>query len=98
MKLQRFLTLILLGLLPFTFAGQLLDPAKLLKMPTDTWPTYNGDYSGRRYSPLSQINASNLPFARDDVDVSHQCRRDERRIGSADQVDSFTSQWGSLLH
>ena len=28
--------------------GQMLDPAKLLKEPTDTWPTYNGDYSGRR--------------------------------------------------
>lgn len=37
-----------------------LDPAALLKLPTDTWPTYNGDYSGRRYSPLSQINASNV--------------------------------------
>src|SRR3569833_2199914 len=60
MKLRRFLIFISLGLLPVTFVGQLLDPAKLLKMPTDTWPTYNGDYSGRRYSPLSQINASNL--------------------------------------
>jgi acido-empty-quinoprotein group A len=60
MKLRRVLIFILLGLLPVTFVGQLLDPAKLLKMPTDTWPTYNGDYSGRRYSPLSQINASNL--------------------------------------
>ncbi len=24
------------------------------------WPTYNGDYSGRRYSPLSQIDQSNV--------------------------------------
>jgi acido-empty-quinoprotein group A len=24
------------------------------------WPTYNGDYSGRRYSSLSQINQSNV--------------------------------------
>lgn len=24
--------------------------------PTDSWPTYNGDYSGRRYSTLSKIN------------------------------------------
>src|SRR4051812_9409901 len=37
-----------------------LDPAALLKPPTDTWPTYNGDYSGRRYSTLSQINQSNV--------------------------------------
>ncbi len=24
------------------------------------WPTYNGDYSGRRYSSLAKINASNI--------------------------------------
>jgi len=24
------------------------------------WPTYNGDYSGRRYSPLTKINANNI--------------------------------------
>jgi alcohol dehydrogenase (cytochrome c) len=40
--------------------AQGLDPAALLKSPTDTWPTYNGDYSGRRYSPLSQINKNNV--------------------------------------
>ncbi|SPE30121.1 exported hypothetical protein [Candidatus Sulfopaludibacter sp. SbA6] len=33
-----------------------LNPAKLGAPPTDTWPTYNGDYSGRRYSTLSKIN------------------------------------------
>jgi alcohol dehydrogenase (cytochrome c) len=37
-----------------------LDPAKLSQPATDTWPTYNGDYSGRRYSTLSKINASNI--------------------------------------
>jgi glucose dehydrogenase len=41
-------------------AGQGLDPAKLLQLPSDTWPTYNGDYSGRRFSPLKQINAENV--------------------------------------
>jgi alcohol dehydrogenase (cytochrome c) len=41
-------------------AAQELNPAKLLKLPTDTWPTYNGDYSGRRHSPLSQINQSTI--------------------------------------
>jgi acido-empty-quinoprotein group A len=40
--------------------GQGLDPAALLKPATDTWPTYNGDYSGRRHSPLAQVNASNV--------------------------------------
>ena len=41
--------------------AQQLDPQKLLQAePTDTWPTYNGDYSGRRFSPLTQIQPSNL--------------------------------------
>jgi hypothetical protein len=40
--------------------GAALDPAALLKAPTDSWPTYHGDYSGRRYSPLTQINADNV--------------------------------------
>ncbi|HET9833289.1 MAG TPA: PQQ-binding-like beta-propeller repeat protein, partial [Vicinamibacterales bacterium] len=37
-----------------------LDPASLLKIPTDSWPTYHGDYSGRRYSSLTQINSDNV--------------------------------------
>ena len=37
-----------------------VNPAKLGAPPIDTWPTYNGDYSGRRYSPLSKINQSNI--------------------------------------
>ncbi len=28
--------------------------------PTDSWPTYNGDYSGKRFSPLTKINANNV--------------------------------------
>src|ERR1700741_1828107 len=41
-------------------SAQGLDPAALLKPATDTWPTYNGDYSGRRFSTLDQINAGNV--------------------------------------
>lgn len=40
--------------------AQILDPALLNKPATDVWPTYNGDYSGRRYSTLDQINQSNV--------------------------------------
>ena len=43
-----------------SLGAQGLDPAALLKPPTDTWPSYNGDYSGRRYSPLARINSSNV--------------------------------------
>ena len=40
--------------------GQGLDPAALLRPPIDTWPSYNGDYTGRRYSTLSRINRENV--------------------------------------
>src|SRR4029077_8851488 len=28
--------------------------------PTDAWPTYHGDWSGRRYSALKQIDGGNV--------------------------------------
>jgi alcohol dehydrogenase (cytochrome c) len=44
-------------------AGQekvLLDPASLRKPLADSWPTYSGDYTGRRYSALTQINQTTV--------------------------------------
>src|SRR6185369_11801390 len=38
----------------------LLDPATIAKPPVDSWPTYHGDYSGRRYSTLKQITTGNV--------------------------------------
>jgi alcohol dehydrogenase (cytochrome c) len=49
--------LIAFALVGFSLAAQGLDPAQLLKLPTNNWPTYNGDYSGRRFSPLARINS-----------------------------------------
>ena len=40
--------------------GQGLDSSALQRPPAGAWPTYNGDYSGRRYSPLSLINKDNV--------------------------------------
>jgi alcohol dehydrogenase (cytochrome c) len=37
-----------------------LDPATLGKPLADSWPTYSGDYSGRRYSALDQINPATV--------------------------------------
>jgi alcohol dehydrogenase (cytochrome c) len=54
------LLLFMLSLGPAVASAQGLDPAALLKPPTDTWPTYNGDYSGKRFSTLDQINAGNI--------------------------------------
>ncbi len=56
---RLYLTL-LAASLPALLRGQALDPAKLLQPPSDTWPTYNGDYSGRRFSPLTKINSANV--------------------------------------
>ena len=45
---------------PICLAAQGLDPASLLKPSTDSWATYSWDYSGKRYSPLTQINQTNV--------------------------------------
>ena len=37
-----------------------LTSAQIEKPATTSWPTFNGDYSGRRYSTLAKINASNV--------------------------------------
>jgi alcohol dehydrogenase (cytochrome c) len=40
--------------------GPELDPSLLLKPLGDSWPTYSGDYSGKRYSSLTRINRLNV--------------------------------------
>jgi alcohol dehydrogenase (cytochrome c) len=40
--------------------GKGLDPAQLTKPLADIWPTYNGDYSGKRFSSLTQINQTTV--------------------------------------
>ena len=30
------------------------------QMPTGEWPTYNGDYTGRRFSTLTKVNDKNV--------------------------------------
>ena len=56
-------TLLLLSCM-MTFAAALsaqgLDASLLTKPATDAWPTYGGDYTGRRFSTLTQINQSNI--------------------------------------
>jgi alcohol dehydrogenase (cytochrome c) len=61
MKLSKiFLTAV--SLLPgIAFAqGGGLKPEDLLKPLKDDWPTYNGDYTGKRFSELKQINRDNV--------------------------------------
>ena len=40
--------------------GNGVAPDELLKPLKDSWPTYNGDYTGRRYSALNAINTSTV--------------------------------------
>jgi alcohol dehydrogenase (cytochrome c) len=40
--------------------AQNLDPAAIAHPAKDSWPTYNGDYSGQRFSQLTQINTQNV--------------------------------------
>ncbi|HTX37452.1 MAG TPA: acido-empty-quinoprotein group A [Bryobacteraceae bacterium] len=47
-------------LLPAIVAAQGLTSADLLKPLSTDWPTYSGDYTGRRYSKLIQVNQSNV--------------------------------------
>ena len=64
MNLSRLFSLVpgtlALLLMMRVMPGQELNPAALLKQPPDMWPTYNGDYSGRRFSALKQVDASNV--------------------------------------
>ena len=58
---SKSLSIVALALLPISFTAQSLDPNVLKKPnPVDAWPTYHGDYSGKRYSELTQINKSNV--------------------------------------
>ena len=58
---MRTLFLLLFAVLPSRSAiAQNLDPRDLLNPLGSSWPTYNGDYSGRRFSQLSQITAANV--------------------------------------
>jgi alcohol dehydrogenase (cytochrome c) len=50
----------LLILTPGILLSQPLDPALLTKPLAEAWPTYSGDYSGKRYSSLKQINQGNV--------------------------------------
>jgi alcohol dehydrogenase (cytochrome c) len=40
--------------------GGPLDPAEMVKPLSDNWTSYSGDYSGRRYSLLKQVNVDTV--------------------------------------
>jgi alcohol dehydrogenase (cytochrome c) len=63
MKARKLTLAFLLALSPALLQGQGaggLDPASLRKPLADTWPTYSGDYTGRRYSALKQVDRNTV--------------------------------------
>src|ERR1019366_3534557 len=58
---NRFFISTALCILPsLAFAQGPLNPADLLKPLGENWPSYSGDYTGKRNSSLTQINQSNV--------------------------------------
>ena len=58
MKLWPAVIGALLQVIPLQAQG--LNPRELLQPLAANWPTYNGDYSGRRFSQLAQVNTANV--------------------------------------
>ena len=55
--------LVVAVLIPVSVIGQSedgLDPTTLLEPLENSWPTYSGDYTGRRYSALDQVTTENV--------------------------------------
>src|SRR2546430_16816087 len=60
---RTLLMLVSLSAVPALLAGQssgALDPKLLLEPLSESWPVYSGDYSGKRFSALTQINRSTV--------------------------------------
>jgi alcohol dehydrogenase (cytochrome c) len=65
MTLRRSIVITSLVMAPLLLTGQAqdrrgVDPASLVKPLADSWPTYSGDLTGRRYSSLTQVNQSTV--------------------------------------
>jgi alcohol dehydrogenase (cytochrome c) len=55
-----FTALLLMLSVVIAAQGRGVDPAELLKPLGESWPTYSGDYTGRRFSSLKQINQATV--------------------------------------
>ena len=60
--MRKLLVIICVGVAGAVAGAQMtgVDRVALHKPLADGWPTYNGDYSGRRFSLLTQINQANV--------------------------------------
>ena len=93
--LRLFLTLAFLATTIITHGNaQGLDPnsIKLYGIAPGSWPTYNGDYSGRRFSDLNQVNQNNIDLLK--IDWMYRIRGVGPQRGVGDPVIKSTP----LLH
>src|SRR5690242_21471245 len=60
--MKKVLLVSLMLLVPAIIIAQSsgLDPKTILKPLGNDWPTFSGDYTGKRYSSLKMINQSNV--------------------------------------
>lgn len=62
MRTNRLLLTLSLLALPIALAGEApsLDPKRLVQPLGEDWPTYSGDYTGKRFSPLTQVDRTTV--------------------------------------
>jgi alcohol dehydrogenase (cytochrome c) len=58
--LSRAVTAVIFGAAVVAASDSGIAPTELLKPLGDQWSSYSGDYTGRRYSSLNQINQTNV--------------------------------------
>ena len=58
--MKKMITAFVLFTAACTVAAQGVDPVDLLEPLADEWPTYSGDYTGQRYSRLTQLDKDNV--------------------------------------
>jgi alcohol dehydrogenase (cytochrome c) len=58
--MKRIIISFLLTIPGVIFGQSGLDPSEILKPLSDQWTTYSGDYTGKRYSLLKQVNQSTV--------------------------------------
>jgi len=60
MKFRYVFAALVLAPVALGAQGGGVAPSELLKPLADSWPTHNGDYSGRRYSALTHVNKATV--------------------------------------
>jgi acido-empty-quinoprotein group A len=83
-------------LFPVSLAAQGLDPSAILHPVPGSWPTYNGDYSGQRFSPLKQIDEGNVNDLR--LAWAYQIHTGPGAFGFGSQIKSTPLEVDGVLY